>query len=64
MKRYPDWCGRTGGEGGSLPTGDCQLEAMMQTIQQTQRHQQGGEMLHREMGEASHISGTVPCIVF
>lgn len=25
-------------EGGRVPTGDCQLDAMMQTIQETQRH--------------------------
>ena len=54
-KKCPNWCGRTGGEGGSVPTGDCQLEAMMQSIQETQRHQQGGEILDREMGQASVV---------
>lgn len=34
----PNWCGRTVGEGGRVPTGDCQLDAMMQTIEETQRH--------------------------
>lgn len=34
----PNCCGRTGVEGGRVPTGDCQLDAMVRTIQKTQRH--------------------------